>query len=176
MKLNLGLESNQAINKRINKEDLKPHHSVAAIFSRNTKDNKDIEYLIQSHKKHKMYTFPVGKVKPDQTVTEALLAENKEELGVAIENFMELLQFTREYDFNGKMVPVVTHLFKVIKFNGTPKNAEPNKHDWIKWMTREQIEKSQHKLGDCVTRYFAWLDDINSPSLVKPNVTVGKGH
>jgi len=176
MSVNLGAPKKQHQQKpgEYNKEDKKPHDSVAAIITKYDKNN-NVQYLVMWHKKIDGLTFPVGKVKPDQTVTEALIAENKEELAINIETYMEILQFHKEYDMNGKMVPVNTHIFKVIKFTGTPKNNEPQKHAYIKWMTREELEKAQKKLGDCVTRYFAWLDDINTPSLLKPHVAVGNG-
>ena len=171
MKIDFGTEDN----KLINKEDKKPHESVAAIFTRYTEDKSDLEYLVMLHKKYEQLTFPIGKVKPDQAVTEALIAENKEELAVEIENFMEILQFQREYEVEGKTIPDKVHIFKVVKFNGEPKNVEPDKCGGIYWLTRKAIEEKQKKLGDCIKRYFAWLDDINAPSLVKPNVTVGQG-
>ena len=171
MKIDFGTEDN----KLVNKEDKKPHDTVVTIFSRYDKEKTEIEYLILAHKKHNQLTFPIGKVKEDQSIAEAMLVENREELGVDIENYMELLQFQREYEIDGKTIPDKVHIFKIVKYNGTPKNVESEKHEWIKWMTREQIEKAQRKIADCVTRYFAWLDDINAPSLTKPQVTVGQG-
>lgn len=178
MKMNLGLaglENNQSTNKRVNSEDKKPHDTVVSIFSRYDKENKDIEYLILSHKKYNQLTFPIGKVKDDQSIVEAMIVENREELGVDVENYMEVLQFQREYEVDGKEIPDKIHIFKIVKYNGTPKNVEPKKHDWIKWMTRSEIEETQRRLAVCITRYFAWLDDINAPSLTKPQVTVGQG-
>lgn len=178
MKLNLGKVSpgleNVTTNKRINAEDKKPHHSVAALITQNDKDGH-IQYLTQWHLKHKMLTPPCGKVKPDQGIVEALIIEMKEELDIEVENYMEILQYTKEYDMNGKMVPVTMHVFKVLKYKGTPKNAEPAKHSYVKYFTRDELEKSGKKLGDAYIRYFAWLDDINNPSLIKPHVVVGMG-
>ena len=74
MKIDFGTEDN----KLINREDKKPHESVAAIFTRYTEDKSDLEYLVMLHKKYEQLTFPIGKVKPDQAVTVALISENKE--------------------------------------------------------------------------------------------------
>lgn len=176
MKLNLGNVATglEDLNKRVNKEDKKPHDACAAIITKSNEDG-EIQYLCQWHLKFQQITFPIGKVKGDQGIVEGLIVEMKEELAIEVENFMEILQYHKEYETNGVMVPVNTHVFKIIKFKGEPKNVEKEKHGWLKWLTRKEIEESQKKKGDCVTRYFAWLDDINNPSLIKPHVVVGMG-
>lgn len=165
------LEAKKVVPGKINEEDKKPHDTVAAIFTKGTGDK--CKYLTEWHNKHQMLTPPIGKVKPDQTIIEALLAEVKEETNLSVKEYAEILNYSKFYDFTGKKVPVHTHVFKVISYSGTLKNAEPKKHKWIRWMTRKDIESANLKIADAYTAYFKWLDDINEASILKPNVKVG---
>ena len=107
---------------------------------------------------------------------DALKAEVKEETNLDIKQFAEILNYDMLYDFGGNKVKVKTHIFKIIQYTGVLKNAEPKKHRWIKWLTRKEIEKSKRKIADAYLFYFKWIDDVNTPSLVKPDVKVGQGH
>lgn len=169
--MGIKLELTKKVAGKYSQEDLTPHDTVAAIISKGT--GEDCEYLILYHKKHQMLTCPIGKVKSDQSIDEGLKAECKEEVDIKVENFMEVLNYSKTYNFAGKKVPIKTHVFKIVKYSGTLKNNEPKKHKWMKWMTRKELEESDTKLADSLTFYFAWLDDKNTPSLVRPNVKVG---
>ena len=165
------LEAKKITPGKYNAEDKKPHDTVAAIFSKGSGDK--CKYLIEDHIKHDMLTFPIGKVKPDQSITEALEAECHEETNLKVKEYQEVLNYSRFYDFTGKKVPVHTHVFKVISYTGELKNAEPKKHRWIRWMTRKDIEGAKRKIADAVVAYFKWLDDVNEASILKPHVKVG---
>lgn len=154
-------------------EDLQAHETVAAIFSKGTGDS--CKYLVLDHVKHNMLAPCVGKVKSDQTVTEGLLTEVEEELGVKLTQYKELLNYSKTYDFGGVKVAIKTHVFKAISHTGTISNKEPKKHKSLTWMTRSEIEKSKRKIADAFLAYFKWLDDTNTPTTVKPAVTVGSG-
>lgn len=157
--------------KKYSEEDLRPHETVAGIFMRGTGDAA--KYLTQDHVKHNMLCPPIGKVKPDQTITEALIAEIKEETNLKVTQYSEIFSFKLVYKFGDDKVPITTHVFKIIAYTGVLKNAEPKKHRWIKWMTRKEIEKSGRKIADAYLNYFKWLDEISTPSMTRPNVTVG---
>lgn len=166
------LSCSKKIEGKYNAEDMAPHDTVAAIFSKGT--GEDCRYLSESHVKHKMVCPVIGKVKHDQSITEALIAECKEEANLKPLEYKEILSYKRFYDFTGKKIPVTTHVFKVIKYTGALKNNEPKKHKWIKWLTRKEIENIKDlKLADVYAFYFKWLDDQNTADLTKPHVKVG---
>lgn len=154
--MSIKLSTSTALKTKYNSEDLKPHDSVAAAIYEGTGDER--KYLILNHVKHQMYTFPIGKVKDDQTIEEGLLAEVEEETGCKITAYRAATNFFKTYKFGDKNVKVHTHVYEVTKYTGTPANKEPHKHTWMKWMTREEIESSKHKVADAIVAYFEYLD------------------
>lgn len=165
--------ANKKIPGKYNAEDMQPHDTIAAIIT--TGSGEACKYLVLDHVKCDMLTCPIGKVKPDQTVVEALLEECEEEVGAKLSNYKEIIQFHKTYNRESKDIEVKTHVFKVIKYTGTIKNLEPKKHRWVRWMTRKELENSKRKLSDALTAYFEWLDEANRTSIIKPQVTVGNG-
>lgn len=168
IKLDTGVASG-----KLSEEDITPHESVTAIISKGF--GEKCRYLMMDHVKHDMITPCVGKVKSDQSITEGLLAETKEELGIKPTEYQELFQYNAQYTYDEVKVKVKMHVFKIVKYTGTITNKEPKKCKGISWMTRSEIEKSKRKKADAIMAYFQWLDDVNSVSMVKPGVTVGQG-
>ena len=117
-----------------NEEDLQNHHAVAAVIK-----NKNGDTLMMDHVKFNFWTIPVGKVKPNETVEEALFVEMKEELNIVPTKFEEIYSFEKSYEREGKMVEVIQHIFLVEEFEGEPINNEPEKHREIKWMNFDEI-------------------------------------
>lgn len=144
-------------------EDLKPHESVAGVtFFIEKRKGAQPKYLVQDHTKHNMLTFPIGKVKFDQTIEEGLKCEMKEELGITLTKYNELFDFDYTYDFDGKKIDIKTHVFDLIQFTGTIRNMEPKKCKGLHWMTRDELIKSKRKLGTCVWAYFKYIDDLKA--------------
>lgn len=112
-----------------NSEDLHDHRGIAAVIM-----NEDGKFLVLEHKKYNFLTIPIGKVKPDQTIVEGLKTELKEELGIDITDYYEIGYLTKTYKRNKLDVLVEITIFRIVKWNGIIKNAEPNKHDRILWM------------------------------------------
>lgn len=167
---------------KLSKEDVEPHEAVAAIITKLQPKTNEVLYLTEYHLKHTMVCPVIGKVKKAQDTVAALRAECFEEVGITPTTFQKILQFKcvykdREDPETGKKVDVhvLTHVFAIAKYTGIPINKEPLKHRWVKWLSREEIEKSKIKLADAYRYYFAWLDEINNPSSAKPSVTVGFG-
>lgn len=167
---------------KLNKDDVKPHDSVAAIITRVDPKTNEILYLTEHHLKHNMLCPVIGKVKDEQDIVDALKAECFEEVGITPTTFSKVCQYSKTYigrtdPETGKKVDVkvTCHIFGIAKYTGIPINKEPNKHKWVKWFTRGEIEQNRIKTCDAYVWYFAWLDDANTPSMVKPSVTVGFG-
>ena len=159
---------------KFNAEDMKDHRTVALALMVNDK------YLFSINLKHRMITFPIGKVRDDETLEEGLRREIYEELGVDYkeycrDSYLGLPCFTdptlvhtyaRQYDFTGKPVNVKTSIFllKDVSVFGSMllaiRNAEPEKCGGIFYTS---IEDAIHmarslnlKIADCVMEYLRW--------------------
>ena len=122
-----------------NKEDMRSHIGVAGILR-----DEDGNILIQNHNKFKFNTLPVGKAKPDESALQALKTEMREELGVNVQKAKLVGRKTFTYDRKGIPVDVDLHVFDVEKYRGTPVNAEPEKHKWIKFMSPEKVKRMRN--------------------------------
>ena len=119
-----------------NEEDLKDHHGISAIIYNSKK-----QILMQDHVKYNFWTIPVGKVKDDQTITEALIEELLEETNIRAQTYKEVFQWEKVYERNKRDVKVVNHLFEVSKWSGVVKNLEDKKHRSLEWMSVDDILK-----------------------------------
>lgn len=135
---------------KFNEEDMRNHETSAGIIR-----NGDM-YLIQDHIKHNMLTFPIGKVKPPETPVQGLITEMWEELGIKInpKDCVEIFDYKKDYNFDGKNIKVHTHVFEILKYTGKIQNKEPHKHKWIKFMKLYDVVKSGRRIGDCVIEYL----------------------
>jgi hypothetical protein len=77
-----------------------------------------------------------------------------EELGIRVIQARELFTYKKTYMFDEKPIKVLTHVFDIIKYSGTPKNKEPKKHRWIKFMKLDDVVNSKRKIADCVKEYL----------------------
>ena len=148
-------EDHDGIKSRYNDEDMvNNHNTICAVIK---KDNK---YLCQDHVKHNMITFPVGKVKRGDSIQGTVAIEVGEETGIKVNDCIKTFTFTKTYDFDGKPITIHCTVFEVTDWSGTPKNKEPKKHKWVKWLTRKEIEElgKKRKLADSTIEYFKWLD------------------
>lgn len=107
-----------------NADDLKSGKGIGAII----KDNEG-NILMQEHIKYGFWTVPVGKVKENQTVEEALKEELFEECNIIIKDYRLLAQREWSYDREGKIVKVDGYLFEILDYVGNIENKEPHKHN-----------------------------------------------
>ena len=163
---------------KFNAEDMKDHRTVALALMVNDK------YLFSINLKHRMITFPVGKVRDDETLKQGLRREISEELGVDLkaycrESFYGLPcyfeptlvhTYMKQYDFTGKTVNVETNIFlltdapmlesMLLKI----RNAEPKKCGGIFYArTEDAIHMARSlnlKIADCVMEYLRWAQTL----------------
>ena len=117
-------------------EDLKDHHAIGVIIT-----NKQGEILVQKHVKYGFWTIPVGKVKQEQKVEEALREEMQEECNIEVRSWEEIATKTYVYERNGKNVTVPLHLFQIFSFEGIIKNNEPHNHTTQIFLPIEKIKE-----------------------------------
>ena len=159
---------------KFNDEDMKDHRTVALALLCNDK------YLFSINLKHRMITFPIGKVRDDETLEQGLRREIVEELGVdykaycsesfhGFPNYADptlVHTYKKQYDFTGKPVNVETNIFLLTEVPMLEsmllkiRNAEPGKCGGI-FYTR--IEDAIHMarslnltIADCVMEYLRW--------------------
>ena len=114
---------------KFNHEDLKDHLAMGAIFM--SKDRSKI--LLMDHVKFNFFTIPIGKVKPEETLDEALNIEMSEELGVKLIRYHSVDVNTNTYERPGGPVKVIQHIFMIDSYSGSIQNLEDDKHRSVEW-------------------------------------------
>ena len=165
---------------KFNAEDMKDHRTVALALMVNDK------YLFSINLKHRMITFPIGKVRDDETLEQGLRREIVEELGVDYKAYCRdsfhglplytdptlVHTYTKQYDFTGKPVNVETNIFLL---HDVPmlesmllriRNAEPDKCGGIFYTRIEDAIHMAHslklKIADCVMEYIRWAQTLDN--------------
>ena len=113
----------------------KSHHSiVAAIIPHHTDKDK---ILVFDHLKMGKTSLPVGKIDGNEDPSDAIIRELQEELGI---NATHIECLGNEIvDIEDIRMHVDTHIFLVHKYEGNIKNAEPVKHDNIRYLKATEI-------------------------------------
>lgn len=147
---------------QFNDEDKVDHRTVALLATHEKK------WLLSINLKHRMLTLPIGKVRKDEFLFNALCREMWEELGVKLQDTMIneahvnlRTQFKKTYDFDGTPVNVETFVFHVDSQECYPdsiwhqaRNEEPEKCGGLMWVNRDDIRRIAESTGlmlaDCV--------------------------
>ncbi|MFN7160787.1 MAG: NUDIX hydrolase [Candidatus Gracilibacteria bacterium] len=88
------------------------------------------------------YSLPSGHIEPGESYKDAVIHEAKEELGIEI--LPEDLEITHLYHNNNKddKREYMALYFKIKKWKGEPRNAEPEKCDDICWFPLDAIPEN----------------------------------
>lgn len=114
---------------KFNSEDLHDHLGLGLIFLSQDKS----KILLMDHVKFNFFTIPIGKVKPTETLDEALHVEMREELAVKLIHYHEVDVNTNIYQRPGGPIKVTQHVFLVDKYSGNIRNVEHTKHRSVEW-------------------------------------------
>ncbi len=71
-----------------------------------------------------------GKVNPGETIDEGMIREYKEESRIEVLEFKEVGVI--EFEFKGNPEILETHIYKILKYSGEPKETEEMKPRWFK--------------------------------------------
>lgn len=85
------------------------------------------EIFILYHKKHNLWSAPLGKVEEGETPEEALRREMKEELGITINDVVKMGE-EELVCLIPKPTLVNTVILDVMSYSGNIENKEPHKH------------------------------------------------
>ena len=111
-----------------------PFGSVGAVIE------KDGEYLALYRT-----SFPqglagiAGHIEPGETPAQALARELKEEAGITAEAFEEVLHTTLPNSCNKGYTSHEWWLYKVTAWGGEPRLMEPEKHTFVRFVSRDEI-------------------------------------
>lgn len=113
--------------------------------------------LVEKHKRTGVINLPGGKMEPGETELECLKRELKEEINLDIQKARFLYDFTFKFkylDDNADYL-CLDHLYFVSDFNGTYSNMEMNKHDYVKFVSIEELVISNDPLSEILKRFIA---------------------
>lgn len=139
-------------------EDTKNHSGIAAIIQ----DSED-RILVFKHSKHNKLTIPIGKVKPTQTVKDALLVELKEELDIVPTHYKLVRRFNKTYQSKGFKVETKNFIYHIFRYRGTPKNIESHIHLWMRYMSLDELDKIRTELSDATIEAIDYLRKQEHP-------------
>ena len=140
-----------------------PRIGVSAVISDN-----DGRVLNMWHIKHEKWALPVGKVDEGETPEEALIREMKEELGIDIIEFREIVRKTVVYTGDGNKPDETVELIlcMVDEYAGIPDNMEPTKHRRLEWNTFDDFRRgvwNSKPMTDTLKMYIDWVNGGDDP-------------
>lgn len=103
------------------------------------------------------WDFPGGHVEPGESPTEALHRELREEIGVEATASGEPRLHVQEPGADDGGLDL--HLWVLTTWAGEPRNLDPEEHDDLRWVTREDLPS----LRLAHPSYRGFLDELLSP-------------
>ena len=98
---------------------------------------KQRKLLTLYHNKLQLYTVPLGKVNPGESIHDALLRELKEELDVEVTSCSKVGKANIIIEDRD----ITFHIFDIHSYNGIIVNNEPHKHSEMLWNSLSQLIK-----------------------------------
>lgn len=98
--------------------------------------------LALHHKKHMLWSIPLGKVEAGETVEEALNREMREELGINIKKANKIADEVLTC-YIPEATEVRTVVLEVLEYEGEIENLEPKKHSDIKFVDYDTLSEME---------------------------------
>lgn len=86
------------------------------------------------------YSVPAGHVDGDEKVSDAMMREAKEEIGIEIQT--NDLQFAHVMHRKQPYRETIEFFFSATQWQGEPTNKEPHKCDDLRWFSMEQLPEN----------------------------------
>jgi mutator protein MutT len=113
-----------------------PHKKIGVAVIRNNQGKILIDQRLSTGLMANLWEFPGGKIEPNETITNCIKREIKEELGIDIEVGENLITITHDYD--QFTVTLIVHLCKIIQ--GEPQPLECQQVKWVEISDLDQFE------------------------------------
>ena len=114
--------------------------------------------LVLEHKRTNTLSIPGGKfIYGKETPEDGLLREIKEEVNIDVKQYSFLYDFTFSFQYNDTKQTLLCKdfLFKIDSYTGEIKNNEPNKHNFVKFMSIEEILKYKGEKSKILSYFLA---------------------
>ena len=114
--------------------------------------------LVLEHKRTNTLSIPGGKfVYGKETPEDGLLREIKEEVNIDVKQYSFLYDFTFSFQYNDTKQTLLCKdfLFKIDSYTGEIKNNEPNKHNFVKFMSIDEILKYKGEKSKILSYFLA---------------------
>ncbi|MDD2487768.1 MAG: NUDIX domain-containing protein [Candidatus Gracilibacteria bacterium] len=135
------------------KEDLNTREAIGVVIY-----DDERKVLIQDHVKLDFFTIPIGKIKEGEEIEEVIKQEVFDETNLKILSYRKIGEKIGEYDYDGVMIRIKTHIFEVLEYEGKLINKEEKKHRSMRFMDTGEI-RGLSKISDA-TKYFLSTLDI----------------
>lgn len=119
-------------------------------------DNK-ARILVEYHKRTNTLTLPGGKMDINESETQALVRELREEIGIDVKEAKILYDFTFNFNYldDNKDYICTDHLYMITRYEGQIRNMEENKHKFVRFMSVNEIMMHHAEKSEILKRFIA---------------------
>ena len=143
-------------NPLVTKEDIEDHYGLGLIIKRD-----DGKICMLRHAKYGFFTIPIGKAALHEPLEHIVCKEANEELDIIVKDMECLGHFRKVYDRgNDISTTIETYIYEITEYEGTPKNNEPDKHEFMTWRFPSSIIDmyNEENLSDATVFYLHLLN------------------
>ena len=144
---------------------MKIRNTVSAVIT-----NEEHKILFEDHIKCNGFTLPGGKVEEsDISLTEALMRELHEELGITVTEgscihlFSNFFQDVEYPVGSGNKITYMSHVYIISEYYGDITNMEPDKHRDVKFLSLPELQNlNRTNITDSLIHYMQTKEKVLS--------------